>query len=335
MESDHKDVIISGLKADLYEEKRKGRDLEELVTRFKNLEHRYVLLQEEKKRTEVDFLGKHDSNTKKILDLQAHVDSLKATLVEKEAQVQDARAEVSGLRDLTTQRSAEIARVRRDNAEALDDADSLANRRKDLLAQEARLQSEEKLLASKLKRANEDLDQMLIEKSDLEREIKEKETLCVELNREIDASEAQGQTLLREAKATDLDLQNAETDNSELQKEILEMEREIDALEAKNNQLRANTAQTEASLEEEKTKNESLRARIASCESALDHKDAQISDLRREVEKAKIEESALLDDGDALTEDLESLQRHIEEMTLQNRGVHSLFWKNIEAFGSS
>lgn len=304
--------------------------MEELVTRFKNLEHRYVLLQEEKKRTEVDFLSKHDSNTKKILDLQAHVDSLKSTLLEKDAQVQEARAEVSGLRELTTQRSSEIARIRRENSDALDDADALANRRKELLAQEARLQSEEKLLAGKFQRANEDLDQMLIEKSELEREIKEKEMLCVELNREIDAAENQAQSILREAKAAELDLQNAEIDNSELQKEIIGMEREIEALESKNSQMRSNMAQTEAALEEEKIKNDSLRARITSCENALDHKEAQISELRREVEKGKLEENALLDDSDALGEDLESLQRHIEEMTLQNRGVaHSTFFLSV------
>lgn len=321
MESDHKDVLISGLKADLYEEKRKGRDLEELVTRFKNLEHRYVLLQEEKKRTEVDFLGKHESNTKKILDLQAHVDSLKVTLYEKDGQVQDARAEVNGLRDLTNQRSNEIARIKRENAEAIEDSDVLSGKRKDYLAHENRLQSEERILVGKLQRANEDLDQMLIEKRDLEREIKEKEALCVELNREIDLAESEGQNLLREAKSADLQLQDAETDNGGLQKEINEMEREIETLEKKNNQMKKNQAQTEGSLEEEKIKNDSLRARIISCENALDHKEAQITELRREIEKAKAEENALLDDGDALGEDLDSLQRHIEEMSLQNRGV--------------
>lgn len=48
VESDQKDLIISQLKAELFELRQNERDYNELHTKLNNLEHRYNLLQEEK-----------------------------------------------------------------------------------------------------------------------------------------------------------------------------------------------------------------------------------------------------------------------------------------------
>lgn len=47
-DSDHKDLVISQLKAELFELRKNEKDYNELHTKLNNLEHRYNLLQEEK-----------------------------------------------------------------------------------------------------------------------------------------------------------------------------------------------------------------------------------------------------------------------------------------------
>ena len=48
IDSDHKDLVISQFKAELYDLRQTQRDYDDLHTRLTNLEHRYNLLQEEK-----------------------------------------------------------------------------------------------------------------------------------------------------------------------------------------------------------------------------------------------------------------------------------------------
>ena len=48
VESDQKDLIISQLKAELFELRRNEKNYEDLHAKLNNLEHRYNLIQEEK-----------------------------------------------------------------------------------------------------------------------------------------------------------------------------------------------------------------------------------------------------------------------------------------------
>ncbi len=48
VESDQKDLIISQLKAEIFELRQNDRDYHDLSSQLKNLEHRHNLLQEEK-----------------------------------------------------------------------------------------------------------------------------------------------------------------------------------------------------------------------------------------------------------------------------------------------
>jgi len=60
VESDQKDLIISQLKAEIFELRQNERDYVDLASQLRNLEHRYNLLQEEKYRAEADFKNRNE-----------------------------------------------------------------------------------------------------------------------------------------------------------------------------------------------------------------------------------------------------------------------------------
>ena len=52
VDSDQKDLIISQLKADVFELKQNEKDYQDIRVNLNNLEHRHVMLQEEKVKNE-------------------------------------------------------------------------------------------------------------------------------------------------------------------------------------------------------------------------------------------------------------------------------------------
>jgi len=77
VESDQKDLIISQLKAELFELRRSEKNYEELHAKLNNLEHRYNLVQEEKLMNEKDFRARQDINGKTIANLKDDIDGLR------------------------------------------------------------------------------------------------------------------------------------------------------------------------------------------------------------------------------------------------------------------
>lgn len=100
MEADSKDLLISQLKADLYELKQNEKDFRNLSGELNNLEHRYTLLKEEKVRVEREFKGRNELNQKQISNLRHEIDAMKAEQSNINIENQEIRADNSALSDL-------------------------------------------------------------------------------------------------------------------------------------------------------------------------------------------------------------------------------------------
>ncbi len=112
MEADSKDLLISQLKADLYELKQNEKDFRNLSGELNNLEHRYTLLKEEKGRVEREFKGRNELNQKQISNLRHEIDAMKAELSNINIENQEIRADNSALSDLAEQRGYDINKTR-------------------------------------------------------------------------------------------------------------------------------------------------------------------------------------------------------------------------------
>jgi len=318
VESDQKDLLISQIKAEIFELKQNERDYLDLAAQLRNIEHRYNLLQDEKLRAEADFKSRNDINFKTIANLKTDIDTLKSNIAENNIEYQELKAENQAVKDIAEQRDISIRNIKNEIADALEQNDSLNQQRRNLETELSNLREEKRRIITKIDNASGNLDELNFKNSELDKVIKELEYEQATLERQNVQLQASIDNLTSELRTREDNLETVEKQVADTQKTIAALDADIQDLERHNERTRAEAVQQQRSAQQEVNKNLDLTAKSNSLEANLRSKDIEAAELRREVEKLKADRSNLLDSKYQLEQELDTVRRDIDGISVQN-----------------
>lgn len=114
--SDQKDLLISQLKAEIFEIQQRDKDYLALRDQLVNIQSKYRHLQDEKLLQDNDFKTKHDSNNTTLMGLKREMDDLRFLLNEKSRQNNDLHSDIAAARDQINRKDMEINHIKGDLA---------------------------------------------------------------------------------------------------------------------------------------------------------------------------------------------------------------------------
>ena len=120
MASDQKDLLISQLKAEIFEIEQRDKDYLALRDQLYTLQTKYRHLQDEKLLQDNDFKTRHDSNSMTLGSLKKEIDDTRYLLNEKNRANNDLTADIANTREQISRRDAEIFASQRDVAQKSD-----------------------------------------------------------------------------------------------------------------------------------------------------------------------------------------------------------------------
>ena len=123
--SDQKDLLISQLKAEIFEIEQRDKDYLALRDQLYSLQTKYRHLQDEKLLQDNDFKTRHDSNVMTLQSLKKEIDDTRFLLNEKNRSNNDLQAEIASTREQISRREAEIFATQRDVAQKTDSGHAL------------------------------------------------------------------------------------------------------------------------------------------------------------------------------------------------------------------
>lgn len=318
VESDQKDLLISQIKAEIFELKQNERDYLDLAAQLRNIEHCYNLLQDEKLRAESDFKSRNDINFKTIANLKTDIDTLKSNIAENNIEYQELKAENQAVKDIAEQRDISIRKIKNEIADALEQNDSLNQQRRNLETELSNLREEKRRIITKIDNASGNLDELNFKNSELEKVIKELEYEQATLERQNVQLQASIDNLTSELHTREDNLETVEKQVADTQKTIATLDADIQDLERHNERTRVEAVQQQRSAQQEVNKNLDLTAKANSLEGNLRSKDVEAAELRREVEKLKADRANLLEGKYQLEQELDTVRRDIDNISVQN-----------------
>lgn len=318
VESDQKDLLISQIKAEIFELKQNERDYLDLASQLRNIEHRYNLLQEEKLRAEVDFKSRNDLNFKTIANLKTDIDTLKSNIAESNIEYQELKAENQAVKDIAEQRDVSIKKLKLEVGDALEQNDNLAQQRRALESDLAALREEKRRVIAKIDNAAGNLDDLNHKNVELEKIIKELEYDQSALDRQNAQLQASIENLTSELRTREDNLETVERQVADTQKTILALDADIQDLEKLNERTRAEANQQQRNVQQEVGRNLELTAKVNSLETGLRARDVEAAELRREVEHLKNAKANLSDNKYQLERELDTIRRDIDSISAQN-----------------
>ena len=118
--SDQKDLLISQLKAEIFEIEQRDKDYLALRDQLYALQTKYRHLQDEKLLPDNASNPRHDSNMLTLASLKKEIDDTRFLLNEKNRSNNDLQAEIASTREQISRREAEIFATQRDVAQKTD-----------------------------------------------------------------------------------------------------------------------------------------------------------------------------------------------------------------------
>lgn len=318
VESDQKDLIVSQLKAEIFELRQNERDYVDLASQLRNLEHRYNLLQEEKYRAEADFKTRNEQNFKTIANLKTDVDTLKSTIQENNLDYQELRAENAAVKDISESRSLEITKLKNELQDTLDDHAALNDAVRGVQAQVSASREEKRKLLAQIDNASGEAEELVYRNNELEKIIKEIEYDKARVEKANEQVEASIDTLTGELHAKTEALRQTDGAVADTQKAIMSLESDIQELERVNERHRNESIQQQRNHQQEVTKNLELNAKLASYDNTLRSREIQLDDLKRELDALNHAHGQLVDANIQLNQDIDAIKRQIDNMTRQN-----------------
>lgn len=247
--SDQKDLLISQLKAEIFEIEQRDKDYLALRDQLYTIQTKYRHLQDEKLIQDNDFKTRHDSNNVTHAALKKEIDDTRFLLNEKNRCNNDLTADIANTREQISRRDAEIFATQRDVAQKTDASHALRKENENASYELAKLKDERSRDQEEIHRLKDMCDIKSRENSDNDNRIK----------------------------ATDYDLFKAQERANELSKMAdareFELRRTTEALEAANADLLRSRDENARGLDEQ-----------SQAQRALDLKVTEKSDLVRRSE---------------------------------------------------
>jgi len=318
VESDHKDIVVSQLKAEAFELRENERDYNDLNSRVNNLNHRFNLLQEEKVLDEKEHNYRNELNLKTINALRNEVEGLKSDLNAITRDADDIRADNESVNVVVRNRTSDLAKLKSDLADLSDDNTHLTLENKELDRQAVKVQSENKEQTAESNHVNDQVDEATSKKNRNERLIVENEKSVEKLLRINDDLKVQQEEVRVQIKEKVLTIRNAEHTVSENRKRIITLEARLNDRRRVNEKLKNDINASQADQEEETEKGAKLGSRIRNIEGDINERDQELEELRQQVAELRKEQHALLESNDALINDIKVSNRHLDVVTVQN-----------------
>jgi chromosome segregation ATPase len=317
-ESDQKDLIISQLKAEIFETRQNERDYVDLAAQLRNLEHRYNLLQEEKYRGEADFKTRNEHNFRTIANLKTDIDTLKSTISETNLEFQELKAENGAIKDIAETRSIDITKLNNELADVTQDNKILNEDVRNLSTARSVATEEKRKLLTQADHASADVDELVYRNNELEKVIREIDNDKENIEKQNNQVQASIDQLAVELRNRDENLRVSDAHVGEAQRNIQGLENEIQDLERANEKLRNELTFQQRNHQSEVTRNLELNAKINTLDSTERARDIQIDDLKREIDNLKHAHSIQLDKNFQFRKDVDNLNHQIDTVGNQN-----------------
>jgi len=324
-DSDHKDLVISQLKAELFDLRQNSRDYDDLHQRLSNLEHRYNLLQEERLLNEADFKNRYETNLKTIANLKNEIDMLKRDYNDISSTNASLRVENKNINDIIDSRTAEIARLNNQ----LDDLDDHNGRldldKKDLSVNVRALKDDNIDLSRRVSDLNKTVDELTLRRIRFEKLLKELENDVARLDRTQNSLNKEQDQLRIEIYNKNDNIRFAENTLQENKKTIVHLEGDVSELKRVNERTRNEILQHTKNQQGEFGKNVEASNKQAVLEQVIDDRDNEVGDLKAAIEALRQKHAALLKLNEDTNHDTELATKHLEELTIHNHElVHEL-----------
>eukprot|EP00347_Sterkiella_histriomuscorum_P002862 403366509 len=320
--SDQKDLLISQLKAEIFEIQQRDKDYLALRDQLHNTQSKYRHLQDEKLLQDNDYRTKHESNAISVMSLKKEIDDLRFMLNEKSRLNNDYQAEISGNRDQINRKEADITSTSRDLAHKSDSGYQI---RKDLdnLSYEVQKLKEEKM-------KDQDELQRLRELSQYrERENGDQAQRIRAVDYDLLKSQERGSELGKLAESKEFDLRRTAEALDGAQAELARLKDDSQRLQGDNlGQQRLFDRLTEEKVallrqrDLELQRNRELSALLFDLESKNRSKDDQVIVTRKELDDVKFSNSSILDRNADLRAEIAALQAHISVLEAQNKDLN-------------
>eukprot|EP00331_Platyophrya_macrostoma_P019853 CAMPEP_0176468070 /NCGR_PEP_ID=MMETSP0127-20121128/38822_1 /TAXON_ID=938130 /ORGANISM="Platyophrya macrostoma, Strain WH" /LENGTH=401 /DNA_ID=CAMNT_0017861465 /DNA_START=27 /DNA_END=1232 /DNA_ORIENTATION=+ len=331
VESDQKDLIVSQLKAEIFDLRQNERDYHDLSSQLRTLEHRFNLLQEEKTRNDADYKHRNDTNLRTIANLKTDVDTLKATIEEKNIEYQENKAENLAIRDIAEHRASDISKLKNELSVAVDQNARNKEQKRDLETQLNLAREEKRKLIANNDAARANADELVYRTNELEKVLRELEYDRNRVEKQQQQLHSGNENLNHELRAKNETLRNVEQQINEAERKIYNLETDIKELERANEKGRAEVAALQRSLQQEVSRNLELNAKINNNENILRSREVQIDDYKKDLEQLKQAHNNMIDTNYQLNEDIQNLQRQIDALAEQNAQIVA----ELEAFSQT
>lgn len=262
---------------------------------------------------------------KTINNLKADIDNLKQEFNLLNADVHDLSLDNQGINEIINNRSAEVARLKAEIADVVENNNRLALEKKELEGQLNRLRNDNKAHAAEF----DDLQQRIAQ---LNERRNKNERLIKELEAERDKVERINQDLHKQADTLRVEIRNkndairyAENVLGENRKQIIALEADLNDLKRINEKTKNDIASTQKNQQAEYNKNQEAVQKINNLESGIQSKEGEIDSLRAEYENLKREHLKLIDANDDLSHDIDAAARHLDLLSLQNQDLVNEF----------
>jgi chromosome segregation ATPase len=318
IESDHKDVVISQLKAEAFELRQGERDYEELNARMNNLNHRFNLLKDEKSLDEREYSTRTELNHRTINNLKDDIEGLRSEYRSIEADILDLRGDNQSINGIISVKSSEIAKFKTELADIINENEELTINNKDLDRLILRNDKENKECAIDNETLNAKADQAAETKAKNEKIIRQLEgdvERSLKINDQLKGDQEDLKAKLREKGAI---IREAEHNVAENKKRIIALESRLADRKRINEKLNVEIKVAAQEEQEENIRAEKQTEKARTLQDAVADKDSEIEDLKRQVAELRKEKLQVLDDNDALNNDIKAAHRHLDTLTVQH-----------------
>lgn len=321
VDTSKKDLLISQLKAHIFEMEQNERNFNNLNNKFKSLQNDFILLSEEKMRLEYEYKGKTESNCKQLKDLKRELDNTNTLLNEKLIQNKKLYQDYTNLQMMLENKSNEISHLRNGLNDIVQKNGQLSEEKKEL----EKLVNELKEI--KLRNKNE-IERFTQENSKLSMMCKDEEliikSLEIERNKFFEMNEElkiENSSLHSKIKQRDDNLNYYQKQLDESNKTILKLNGNIKDLENQSQKLHhelenlnnINQKEIRLRIEQERSYGE--------LELIIKDKDREMKMALKEFESLSVEKDKLYEDNIKMFNEIDRLKNHIYILSDQNHKV--------------
>ena len=319
IENKEKDILISQLKAHIFEMQQREKDFDNLKEQFCQLQNENTCLNDNKIRIECELKEKEDCYNKQISDLTCDNDNLKINLNEKISLCEKLYEDIETLSKNISIKDCEI--------------ENLNNKLNDLYCQNDVLKVNKYEMEKAIRELNEIKSKQKLENSKLIEDNKKLSKICQEQSRNLKVNEEEKKQLIKNLDESSLNLNNVKVKlqknqdnfnylkskfddlkniNSNLQNTLLNYERKINSFQNENENLKSNlNREKKIRIENEK--------KIEKISDLINSREYELTQITNDLEKSKNINKLLLDDKTRIQIENEKLKQHIMVLTNENQ----------------